>query len=112
MDGTAYLIGETYTKDSIGQRVPTPSKVEIFVHERSVSRSEFFAAGQSGLSSDLLLITQAVNYSGEKTIEYEGDMYAIYRTYRNPNSDEIELYLEHKGGVFKKESENSGEDED
>lgn len=98
MDGTAYLISETYTKDSIDQFIPGESKKEIYVHEGSISRSEYFSAGQHGLSADLLLYTQAVNYSGEKVIEYDGQPYGIYRTYRRPESDEIELYLERKAG--------------
>lgn len=98
MDGTAYLISEAYTKDSIGQRIPTEAMTEIFVHEGSINRNEFDVAGQHGLSADLVLITQAINYSGEKIVQYDGKRYGVYRTFRNPDSDEIEIYMERKGG--------------
>lgn len=105
MDGTAYLIKETFSKDSIGQPIAAETSTEIYVHEGSVNRSEFYEAGQHGLSADLLLYTAAVNYSGEKLIRYNGEPYGIYRTYRDPDSDEIELYLERKAGYGTSESQ-------
>ena len=37
------------------------------------------------------------DYNGEKTLEYNGKTYAIYRVY-HPDEDYIELYAESKGG--------------
>lgn len=99
MEADAYLIRETYEKDELNQFIPKEQKVAILCHEKSISQSEFFAAGRGGINADLVLITSAVNYAKEKIIEYDGNRYGIYRTYRNPNSDEIELYCEWKGGI-------------
>ena len=99
MESTAYLIKEEYEQDSLGQFIPSEIKREILCHESSIKQNEFFSAGRNGINADLVLITQAVNYEKEKIIEYDGERYGIYRTYRNPHSDEIELYCEWKGGI-------------
>lgn len=99
MDGVAYLIQETYIQDSLGQRIPSESKSEILVSTGDINRSEWFNAGRNGLNPEIMLMTAAVNYSGEKIIEYGNVRYGIYRTYHRKESDEIELYLHLKGGV-------------
>lgn len=99
MDGSVVLISETFEKDSIGQQIPTETRTEILCYEKSVTRAEFDSAGQHGLSADLVLVTQAVNYEGQSIAEYNSKRYGIYRTYRNPDSDEIELYMERKAGA-------------
>lgn len=98
MDGTAILIKETLTQDSIGQYIPgEPEQTEIFVEEKSVTRQEWHMAGRSGLTPDFVLVTPAVNYSGQSVILYKEQKYGIYRTYAS--GDDIELYLERKGGI-------------
>lgn len=99
MDGSVVLISKTFEKDSIGQQIPTETRTEILCYEKSVTRAEFDSAGQHGLSADLVLVTQAVNYEGQSVAEYNSKRYGIYRTYRNPDSDEIELYMERKAGA-------------
>lgn len=93
MDGDAYLIQKTYTSNN-GIKAVTELQVQIFVHVESVSRAEYFSAGQNGLASNYVLKTNSVNYNGENEVIYEGKRYSIYRTYRDPESDQIELYLE------------------
>ena len=39
-----------------------------------------------------------IYYMGEKIVEYNGMRYGIYRTYIA--GDDIELYLEEKGGIY------------
>ena len=39
-----------------------------------------------------------VTYNGEKTLIYNNQSYAIYRTYHGKN-DRLELYTERKGGT-------------
>ena len=99
MEGSALLIGETYTLDSIGQHIPIYVETEILCHIESIGQREFFSAGQNGINSDIKIVTQSVNYNNESIIEYNGERYGIYRTYRRSNSDEIELYCEWKGGI-------------
>ena len=100
MDSTAYLFELEYIEDEIGQQISTDKKrTEILISVESVNRTEFFRAGQSGLSPEYVFKTAAVNYSGEKEVEYDGTRYAVYRTYNPPDSDEIELYVQRKVGV-------------
>ena len=99
MEGTAYLIIQTYYKDSIGQNIPIEEVTEIFCHIESVGQREFFSAGQNGINSDLKIVTQAVNYNNQQIVEYNGERYGIYRTFRKNDSDEIELYCEMKVGI-------------
>lgn len=100
MDGVAYLIQKLYKDDEIGQRIlESETRIEIFVTVESVSRREWYDAGKSGLNPEIKLTTAAINYSGEKEIEYNGISYAVYRSYQSSNTDQIELYLERKNGV-------------
>ena len=100
MDGIAYLVSRTYKKDVLKQLIPDKEEqIEIFVTEKSVGRNEFFGAGSNGLRAELVLITPEVNYSGENEVIYNDVRYAIYRTYRAPESDDVELYLHRKAGV-------------
>lgn len=100
MDGIAFLVGKAYKKDNLGQYVENgEKKEEIFVTEESITRTEFFKAGQNGMRPEIMLKTATVNYSGQSEVEYEGERYSIYRTHKIPESDEIELYLQKKAGV-------------
>ncbi len=99
MDGTAYLIQETYRSDKIGQYISGGEKKEILVSEGPLTRTEYFKAGQSGMNPEVMLTTAAVNYSGETIIEYKNVRYGVYRTYLRPDTDEIELYLHKKAGI-------------
>lgn len=97
MEGIAYLLSEKYEQNEIGYPVPQIDKKEIFVSEKSITRSEWRAAGKFGLNPSVVLVTPLINYTGEKKIEYNGKTYGIYRTYSN--GEEIELYLETKAGI-------------
>lgn len=99
MEGTAFLINQTYEIDELGQRIPVEIPREIFCHIESVGQREFFSAGQNGINADLKIVTQSVNYNNEQIIEYNKERYGIYRTFRKNESDEIELYCEWKGGI-------------
>jgi len=97
MDGMAKLISETFKSDPIGVRKPTETARDIIVFAKSISRSEWSAAARQGLRTAAVLTTAAVNYNDEKIVEYNGKRYGIYRTYLV--GDDIELYLEEKGGI-------------
>lgn len=65
----------------------------------SVSRAERLEAGQDGLTPEAVFVTPMDNYRGEQQAEWEGERYHIYRTYRRPETREIELYLGRRTGV-------------
>jgi len=97
MGGIATLIGKTYTLDSIGNSIATETSTTIFVDEKSITRQEWSEAGRQGLNPAVLLVTPSINYSGQDTVEYNSQRYAVYRTYEV--GEDVELYLELKGGV-------------
>ena len=104
MDEQIQLISQIYETDSLGQRIPkdgTPSPV--WAKLKSVSRSEWAAAGQHGLQPQLVAIIYAMEYADQPVVVIGGGKtarrYAVYRTYRPENSEYIELYLERKVGV-------------
>lgn len=101
MDGIAYLRRPVYEYDELGQQVAkTYEETQIFVSEESVSRAEFFEAGQSGFNPQIVLTTASVNYDGQPEAKYNGRVYGIYRTYYKAESDQLELYLEQKAGAL------------
>lgn len=97
-DVIAYLIGKTITKNEYKQEVETDTRTEIMALYESVSQSEFYKAGETGLKPEFRLTTAIIDYNGEKEVELDGKKYGIYRTYE-ADKDYIELYCERKGGV-------------
>lgn len=92
------LIRQAMTQDAIGQQVAAEVRREVFCDIVSVSAEEFFQAGRIGLRAQFRATVFAPDYSGEEVAELDGLRYGIYRTYLRRN-DEIELYLERKGGI-------------
>lgn len=99
IDATMNLISETYTQDVNGVWRDTNESKEVFCQVHSVTRSEFFNAGRNGLNPEFRFTMFAGDYDGQRTIEYNGNTYAVYRTYIVPGTDYIELYVERKGGT-------------
>lgn len=97
--GTIKLIGVDRHQDARLQWVEEelPPR-EVFCTVKSITRAEWAAVGQRGLKPALCAVVWAEEYEGELTAEYGGQRYGIYRTYQ-PNPEEVELYLEKKGGV-------------
>lgn len=95
------LISETQTRDSCGvyrATTTTTSSRDVFCQVRSINRQEFFEAGRNGLNPEYEFTVFVGDYEGERLCAYDGQNYAIYRTYLGRN-DTIELYAERKGGT-------------
>lgn len=92
------LITETKTKNQYGIYQAARSSRRVFCSIGSITRSEFFEAGRNGLNPEIVFTMFFGDYQGEKTVEYNGATYGIYRTYMGRN-DTIELYAERKGGT-------------
>lgn len=101
IDATITLIAPTDSaQDDTGVwRDGAPVRREIFAKVESVGRSEFFAGGQAGMRPEYKFTVFPAEYAGEETCEYEGQRYAIYRTYQVPGTDELELYAQREVGV-------------
>lgn len=98
-DDVLTLVSQTFEKNEYGVRVPATSNREVFIRVYSITRQEFYEAGRNGLNPAYKFSLFAADYLGETECVYRGQPYAIYRTYRVPESDYIELYVERKGGT-------------
>lgn len=93
------LVAVTYETDERLQRVPKEQPPrEISCGVKNVTRAEWAAAGQRGLKPAACVVVWADEYQGEEIALMDGRRYGVYRTYR-PSPEEVELYLEKKGGV-------------
>jgi len=92
------LITVTQTQDAYGVWHDTEQSREIYCEVQSVTRSEFFEAGRSGLNPDMQFTVFFADYSGEEIVEYNGERYSVYRTYLTKD-DNLELYVERAGGT-------------
>lgn len=92
------LIGVTKSKNDYGMEVEDEHPRTVFVNVQSVSRQEFFSAGQAGLQPQYVFVMFGPDYDGEKIVEYKGKRYSVYRTYARKD-DNLELYVEERAGV-------------
>lgn len=99
VDGVITLIGTTTAKDALGVQRTSETAREIFCRVYSITRSEFFTAGQKGYDPKWKFSVFHGDYRGEQTVVYDGEAYGVYRTYWQPGEDDMELYVERKGGA-------------
>lgn len=104
MDTVISLRGASrYEEDANGIRRPVgPVNREVFARVSSVTRSEFFQAGRAGYSPAYVFYVFFADYEGESVIEFDGETYAVYRTYRrmdDDGSDYLELYAQREAGT-------------
>lgn len=92
------LIAETKTQDANGVWNNTETATDVLCQVGSVTRNEFFEAGRNGLNPEFVFTMFFGDYNGERTVEYNGNRYGVYRTYHGRN-DTVELYAERKGGT-------------
>lgn len=98
MDGVITLLSSQIIKDQYGVEKEILTPREVFCKINSVTRAEFFNGGRNGLNPEFRFDVFALDYEGEQSLLFNGQRYAIYRTYAN-GSDTIELYVERKGGT-------------
>lgn len=90
-DGVITLIAKAITQNEVKAIVETETTREVFCEVDSVGRSDFYQAQQSGLDLSYVFVTDAANYQGERELEYNGERYAVTRTYLR-DGDKLEIY--------------------
>ena len=98
MDDIITLIASRYDMDEINQQIAVTTERDVWCFVTSASRAEWNSAAVRGLQPELVVTTPACNYDGELAAIYHGVRYSIYRTYRQNDTDEIELYLSREVG--------------
>ena len=92
------LIGQTKQQDDFGVWRTSETRRDVFCNVSSVSASEFFDGGRNGLNPEFRFTMFFGDYQGERSVEFKGKAYAVYRTYQ-ARTDELELYVERQGGT-------------
>ena len=90
------LIAESYAADSYGVLQKTRTKREVYANVRSVTASEWFEGGRSGLNPEYRFTLFAPDYQGEKVLEFDGKEYSVIRVDWNAQRDGISLICEER----------------
>ena len=91
------LVAQTITIDTLGNEVATESEKTVYCEVNSITQNEFFAAANTELNPEYRFTIFFGDYEGEDILEYHGNRYSVYRTYRA--GDDLELYAERKIGA-------------
>jgi SPP1 family predicted phage head-tail adaptor len=93
------LIPATKAVDANGvERMVEGKARTVMCRVKGITRNEFFEAGRNGLNPEFQFDLFFGDYDGEKIVRYNGQRYAVYRTYFG-RTDTVELYVERKGGT-------------
>lgn len=96
------LLSISKTQNAFGVWEESCTPRDVYAQVDSVTRAEFFDGGRNGLNPELRFTLFFGDYQGERIVEYNGETYAVYRTF-HARKDSIELYTERKGGTNGKE---------
>ena len=92
------LLTETKSKDSYGVTTTSYTSRDVYAQLNSITRAEFYEAGRNGLNPEFMFSMFAGDYNGERVVRYNGETYAVYRTYF-ARTDTVELYVQREGGT-------------
>jgi len=97
MDTVINLVALNIEKNAFGEDVEEETLMPVFASIENVGRAEFFKASELALAPQFTARTAAINYSGQRILELDGQRFGIYRTFLD--GDDIELYCEKKAGL-------------
>lgn len=101
-----YLLSTSSTQNGYGVWEETTTRKKVYCRVSSVTRAEFFGGGRNGLNPDIVFTMFFGDYNGAPIVEYNGQSYAVYRTFQR-KTDAIELYCQRKGGTNGKEEDSA-----
>lgn len=87
------LLGLEVIRDEIGQEIEVPTETKVLCKVKSIGRTEFYAAAQTGLKPSVIFIVHGYEYNGEEKVRYKGDDYKVLRSY-STTFEEVELTCE------------------
>ena len=93
----ALLTENGFTRDKIGNKIPTYEKNALLARELPITRNEYYTAGQNNIELSRAIIVHPFEYDGQKLIEIDNTTYSVTRAYKR-NNEEIELYLTQRVG--------------
>ncbi len=78
------------TSDSDGYDIKSITEREVWADRHSVKRTEFYAAQNVGIKTDIAFTVRIEDYDNETELSYNGTIYDIVRTYET-DSENIDL---------------------
>lgn len=98
MDDVIDLINYTGRRyDEQGNEILDKTKRRIFVKTRSVYHSEFYEAAQVDLQPTIaFMVSNMIDYQGEKEVEYHGQVYDVIRVDWDDRGETVTLQCEVK----------------
>lgn len=87
------LLTEKIIKDNIGNEIKEFEENTVFCKVKSVSRTEFYSAAQSGIKPSLLFLVHNFEYENQNYVKYQDEKYKVIKTYL-VDIDTIELTCE------------------
>lgn len=96
MNDVIFLITESMTQDANHVLTTAESKRQVFCTVSSVGMREITNASQMGIQPEYQFSVFQGDYQGERIVEYHGERYTVYRTYRA--GDKVELYCQTRRG--------------
>jgi SPP1 family predicted phage head-tail adaptor len=91
------LVTKTITFDEIGQELETVNYVQVMAEKNPIQRAEFFNGGTIGIKPAAMFKIRECDYTEQKEIRFNSDIYTIYRVFSVKN-EMIELYCEKRLG--------------
>lgn len=99
LDDYCYLLQTTTEKDDLGQPIKHENPYMVYCSRLSITRAEYSNAGILGYKPDMMLIMDSDSYDNEKSIDYHGKKYSVYRNFRRPDGF-TEVFCEVKAGDY------------
>lgn len=97
MSDVLTLVSQTITVDAYGNESAKEAERTVLCEVDSISQAEFYAAANTDMNPEYRFTIFFGDYQGEEICKFNGQRYAIYRTYRT--GDNLELYAERKIGA-------------
>lgn len=96
-DETVILIEETETEeDDYGNTKYKKVESEVFCNEKSISRNEFYEAGNQNLKLNYILTIHDFEYENQKKVIYKNQELYVLKTYKK--DEYLELTVGEKIG--------------
>lgn len=92
---TATLVGapSRYQDEAGAWHTGEPTEREVFCNRRSVGATEWGTAIDAGLRADAEVQLRAIDYAGEKSVRFGGELYSVERVVEASSGELVRLTL-------------------
>ena len=90
------MFGEITLKEQVNET--DIEQITICCEVDSITQSEYATAGVKDIKPSYKFTVWAHEYNDQTELEYNGQRLIVYRTYRKPTEEKVELYAEKRSG--------------